>query len=210
MGRYERAARSSLKDATTLSNGVLDIIRHDLRKQEIRLEEELRSRLDDVQDTLVEIASIEDAIIAGSIEVSKELEKASKRHRKHPDGDSMRNIIIDTAKRLGELKKLHNDAITRVQRVLSRPPNAVESIERLSRDLMKLSGSWESIARELDESMGGVVDQNPPLELVELQRELSNGGYDTILAGNDRDFESINQARSKISELSGEVFESSE
>ncbi|MDP6869245.1 MAG: hypothetical protein QGI21_00520 [Candidatus Poseidoniaceae archaeon] len=210
MGRYEKSARNSLKSSTSLSGSIIDIIRHDLRKQEVRIEEELRSRLEDVQDTLVEIASIQDAIIAGSIEVRKELEKASKKHTRHPDRESMIVTIIDTATRLGELKKLHNDAIARLQGVLSRPPNAVESVERLSKDLLKLSGSWESAAREIDESMVEVVDQNLPIELVKLQRELDRGGYDLILAGNDRNQENIESARAKIRELTDDLSDSSE
>ena len=76
MGRYERAAKISLKEATALASGVIDTIRYDLRREEVRLEEEMSDRVEAVQQILNEVASIQDAIIAGSSEVKRELEKA--------------------------------------------------------------------------------------------------------------------------------------
>ena len=70
--------------------------------------------------------------------------------------------------------------------------------------MLKLSGSWEAYAREVDESIADVVDANAPVELIELQRELNNNGYDLILAGEERDPENIEAQRAKIRELSGE------
>jgi hypothetical protein len=74
----------------------------------------------------------------------------------------------------------------------------------MTKDLLKLSGSWEASAREIDESIADVVDANAPIEMIELQRELTNNGYDLILAGDDRDPENIERCRGKIRELSGE------
>ena len=56
--------------------------------------------------------------------------------------------------------------------------------------------------------MGEVVDANPPLELVELSREIENGGFDLILAGSDRDEHSIAESREKINSLSNADSES--
>ena len=78
MGRYERAAKSSLKEASALASSIIDTVRHDLRREEARLEEEMSDRVESVQTILNEVASIQDAIIAGSLEVKKELEKAKK------------------------------------------------------------------------------------------------------------------------------------
>ena len=39
MGRYERAAKTSLKEATALASGIIDSVRQDLRREEVRLEE---------------------------------------------------------------------------------------------------------------------------------------------------------------------------
>ncbi|MCH1528015.1 MAG: hypothetical protein L7S49_07350, partial [Candidatus Poseidoniaceae archaeon] len=71
-------------------------------------------------------------------------------------------------------------------------------------DLLKLSGSWESSAREIDEAIADVVDPNPPIEMIELARELNDNGYDLILAGDNRDPENIEKSRSKLNELTGE------
>ena len=204
MGRYERAAKESLKEATALASGIIDTIRYDLRREEVRLEDEMRERVEAVQAILNEVASIQDAIIAGSSEVKKELERAQKRMVKSGDRELMATQIIGAAGRLGELRSLHSDAVHRVQGVLARPPSGVDIIERLTKDLLKLSGSWESSARQIDESISDVVDSNPPLEMVELSRELNNNGYDLILAGENRDPENIEKCKSKIRGLTGE------
>jgi Mg2+ and Co2+ transporter CorA len=204
MGRYERAAKTSLKEATALASGIITTVRHDLRREEVRLEEEMRERVESIQSILNEVASIQDAIIAGSSEIKRELEKAKKKLVKYGDRELMVTQIIGAANRLGELRSLHLDAVNRIQGALARPPSAVDIIERMTKDLLKLSGSWEASAREIDESISDVVDANAPIEMIELQRELSNNGYDLILAGDDRSPENIEKCRAKIRELSGE------
>lgn len=203
MGRYERAVKSSFKQANTLVGGLLDIVRGDLRRQEVHLDEEMHERVNEVHGMLVEVASIQDAIIAGSTEVKRELEKARRRLSKSGDRDAMRMSILDVAARLGELRQLHNDAVSRIQKSLARPPNAVDLIERMTKDLLKMSGSWESAAREIDEVVADSVDPNPPVEMVEIRRELDKGGYDLLLAGDERDEESLERSRIQISNLIG-------
>ena len=210
MGRYERNAKTSLKEASSLASGLIESIRIDLRREEVRLEEEMRDRVNAVQSVLSDVASIQDAIIAGSIETRRELNKAKKRLVKSGDREQMKVQILSTAGRLGELRTLHKDAVSRLQGALARPPSAVDIIERMTRDLLKMSGSWEADAREIDEAIGEVVDANPPLELVELSREIENGGFDLILAGSDRDEHSIAESREKINSLSNADSESSQ
>ena len=204
MGRNERAAKTTLKEATALAIGIIDSVRHDLRREEVRLEEEMRDRVEAVQSILNEVASIQDAIIAGAAEVKRELEKSKKKLVKTGDREFMTTQIIGSANRLGELRTLHIDAVKRIQGVLARPPSAVDIIERMTKDLLKLSGSWESSAREIDEAIADVVDVNAPIEMVELSRELNNNGYDLILAGDDRDPENIEKCRNKIRQMTGE------
>jgi hypothetical protein len=203
LGRYERAVKSSFKQANTLVGGLLDIVRGDLRRQEVHLDEEMHERVNEVHGMLVEVASIQDAIIAGSTEVKRELEKARRRLSKSGDRDAMRLSILDVAARLGELRQLHNDAVSRIQKSLARPPNAVDLIERMTKDLLKMSGSWESAAREIDEVVADSVDPNPPVEMVEIRRELDKGGYDLLLAGDERDEESLERSRIQINDLIG-------
>jgi hypothetical protein len=74
----------------------------------------------------------------------------------------------------------------------------------MTKDLLKLSGSWESSAREIDEAIADVVDVNAPIEMVELSRELNNNGYDIILAGDNREPDNIEKNRNKIRQMTGE------
>ena len=78
MGRYERAAKNSLKEATALASGIIDTVRHDLRREEVRLEEEMRDRVLSIQALLNEVASIQDAIIAGSSEIKESWKRPKK------------------------------------------------------------------------------------------------------------------------------------
>ena len=78
MGRYERAAKTSLKEATALASGIINSVRQDLRREEVRLEAEMKDRVESIQGVLNEVASIQDAIIAGSSEIKRDLEKSRK------------------------------------------------------------------------------------------------------------------------------------
>ncbi len=203
MGRYERAAKNSLKQANALASGIIESVRNDLRREEVRLEGEMTDRVQSIQSILNEVASIQDAIIAGSLEIKRELEKSKKKLIKYGDRDLMITQIVGAATRIGELRTLHLDAVDRIQGALARPPSAVDIIERMTNDLLKLSGSWESSARVVDEAISDVVDANAPVELVDLHREINNNGYDLILAGDDRDSENIERCRDQIREMAG-------
>ena len=203
MGRYERAAKNSLKQANALASGIIESVRNDLRREEVRLEGEMTDRVQSIQSILNEVASIQDAIIAGSLEIKRELEKSKKKLIKYGDRDLMITQIVGAATRIGELRTLHLDAVDRIQGALARPPSAVDIIERMTNDLLKLSGSWESSARVVDEAISDVVDANAPVELVDLHREINNNGYDLILAGDDRGSENIERCRDQIREMAG-------
>ena len=202
MGRYERASKSSLKLSHSLVSGLIDNIRRDLRRQEAHIDGEMRERVDAIQKTLIEVASIQDAIIAGSLEVKKGLSRAQKKLNKGGSHSDMKTEILESAKRLGELRKLHNDAVARIQGALARPPSAVEIIERMMKDIFKMAGSWESSAREIDETISDAVDANQPVEMIELERDLTNNGYDVILAGDLRSEQNIEARRNLIQEMS--------
>jgi len=202
MGRYERAAKSSLKVAQSLVSSMVETVKVDLRGQENRLDEEMRKRVELIQKTLLEVASIQDAIIAGSLNVKKSLSKARKKLAKSGNRATMKEEILDAAKRLGELRKLHEEAIDRIQGALASNLSAVDIIERMMKDLFKMGGSWESNAREIDEAVSETVDLNPPVEMIELERELNTSGFDVILAGDDRDVENIEANRIILREMS--------
>ena len=201
MGRYERAVKSSLKDANHLATSMVEQVGADLRRREVKLQEIMRARTDAARETLNEVALVQDAIIAGSTEVRKSLDKAQKRMMRGGNREEMADRIIDAAARLGELKKLHEEVIDKLQAVLAKPPHAVEIIEDFTSDVLKMAASWEAAARQVDESISDAVDQNPPAEMAELHNELNTGGYDLILSGNQRDPESIAASREKIRDL---------
>lgn len=208
MGRYERASKNSIKAAQSLVSSIVDTVKTDLRSQESRLDEEMRNRVESIQKTLFEVASVQDAIIAGSLNVKKSLSKAQKKLVKSGERSAMKEEILDAAKRLGELRKLHDEAAERIQVTLASNLSAVDIIERMMKDLFKMGGSWESDARGIDEVIGEAVDPNPPVEMIELERELNSSGFDVILAGDDRNVENIEANRVIIREMSRNIDDS--
>ena len=80
--------------------------------------------------------------------------------------------------------------------------SANSKIERMMKDIFKMAGSWESSAREIDETISDAVDANQPVEMIELERDLTNNGYDVILAGDLRSEQNIEASRNLIQEMS--------
>jgi len=66
-----------------------------------------------------------------------------------------------------------------------------------------MTGSWEATARKVDDSVGEIVDVNPPVEMIELQRELLDNGYDVLLSGENRDEQTIAENRERLRRLIG-------
>ena len=59
--------------------------------------------------------------------------------------------------------------------------SAVEAIERFASDLQRFAGTWERIAREIDQSIIDLCDDQTPSELIDLETYISNQGLDRLV-----------------------------
>ena len=201
MGRYGKSARSRTKKSNELIAELMVAIRDDMRKIEQGIESRIRDRLSIIDPAIGEAATIQDAIIAGSIEARKQLEKANKRYAKNGDGDQLSAEIISSAEQLGGIRKLLNESVGDLQETINTQPSAVDVIEETAQELQRMTGSWEASARGVDGSVGQIIDVNPPVEMIEFQRELLDNGYDVLLSGENRDEHTIAENRERLQRL---------
>ena len=201
MGRYAKSARSQTKKSNELIADVMVEIRNDLRKIELGIERSIREGLSVIDPVIGEAATIQDAIIAGSIESRKQLDRANKRYAKNGDAEQLSAEIISSAERLGGIRKLLKESVADIQESITSQPSAVDVIEETAQELQRMVGSWEASARGVDHSVGDIIDVNPPVEMIEFQRELLDNGYDVLLSGANRDEQTIAEKREMLRRL---------
>ncbi len=201
MGRYGKSARSQTKRSNELIAELMVDIRDDMRKVELGIERRIRERLSIIDPVIGEAATIQDAIIAGSIEALKQLDRANKRYAKNGDAEQLRSEIISSAERLGGIRKLLNESVADLQEAITSQSSAVDVIEETAQELQRMTGSWEATARGVDGSVGEIIDVNPPVEMIEFQRELLDNGYDVLLSGENRDEQTIAGNRERLRRL---------
>ena len=68
--------------------------------------------------------------------------------------------------------------------------SAVEAIERFASDLQRFAGTWERIARDIDQSITDLCDDQDPSELIDLEQYISNQGFDKLVGRNGKNVES--------------------
>ena len=203
MGRYAKSARSQTKRSNELIAELMVEIRDDMRKIELGIERSIRERLSLIDPVIGEAATIQDVIIAGSIEARKQLDRANKRYAKNGDAEQLSTEIISSAEQLGGIRKLLNESVADLQEAITSQPSAVDVIEETTQELQRMAGSWEASARGVDDSVGEIIDVNPPVEMIEFQRELLDNGYDVLLSGENRDEQTIAENRERLRKLIG-------
>ena len=92
--------------------------------------------------------------------------------------DGTLNACIQRVKQANE--KISSD----ISMVLHPNMSAVEAIERFASDLQRFAGSWERIARDIDQSITELCDDQTPSELIDLQNYISNQGFDKLVDNN--------------------------
>ena len=71
----------------------------------------------------------------------------------------------------------------------------MEIVERFAIELQKAAGGWEATGREIDEIIANLCDPNPDVALVELERYLTENGFEIVLVGENRTEEALEEAR---------------
>ena len=95
--------------------------------------------------------------------------------------DELRLTMVDLFGDINRLKKANERISNDISLVLHPNMSAVEAIERFASDLQRFAGTWERIARDIDQSITDLCDDQTPSELIDLETYISNQGFDKLV-----------------------------
>ena len=166
------------------------MVRNDFKKNFSGLEESLNQRIDDAEKAILESSKAREAMVAGVGSMKKSIEKAQRKFSKSNNLDELRLTLTEIFEDIDRLK-LANDKISDdISLVLHPNMSAVEAIERFASDLQRFAGTWERLARDIDQSITDLCDDQDPSELIDLEQYISNQGFDKLVGRSVKSVES--------------------
>ena len=185
-----KAAKNSIKETYKLLHSLGDMVRSDFKKNLSGLEESLNQRIDEAEKAILESSKAREAMVAGVGSMKKSIEKAQRKFSKNNNLEELRLTLTEIFEDIDRLK-LANDKISDdISLVLHPNMSAVEAIERFASDMQRFAGTWERIARDIDQSITDLCDDQDPSELIDLEQYISNQGFDKLVGRNGKNVES--------------------
>ena len=181
VSRSYKSAKNSLKETNTLVESLTDKIKNDFKKNLSGLEEALRQRITNAENAILESSKAREAMVAGIGSMKKSVEKAQRRFSKTNNLDELRTTMIDLFSDIDRLKQANDRVSSDISLVLHPNMSAVEAIERFASDLQRFAGTWERIARDIDQSITDLCDDQTPSELIDLENYISRQGFDKLV-----------------------------
>ena len=176
MSKSYKSAKSALKDINALTDSLSETVKNDFKKNFSGLEEALHQRVTDAEQAILESSKAREAMVAGIGSMKKSVEKAQRRFSKTNNLDELRTTMIKLFGDINRLKKANERVSNDISLILHPNMSAVEGIERFASDLQRFAGTWERIAREIDQSITDLCDNQTPSELIDLENYISNQG----------------------------------
>ena len=190
LSRSFKAAKNSIKETHNLLQSLSDMVRSDFKKNLSGLEESLKQRIDAAEKAILESSKASEAMVAGVGSMKKSIEKAQRKFSKNNNLEELRLTLTEIFEDIDRLK-LANDKISDdISLVLHPNMSAVEAIERFASDMQRFAGTWERIARDIDQSITDLCDDQDPSELIDLEQYISNQGFDKLVGRNVKNVES--------------------
>ena len=190
LSRSFKAAKNSIKETHNLLHSLSDMVRSDFKKNLSGLEESLNQRIDEAEKAILESSKAREAMVAGVGTMKKSIEKAQRKFSKNNNLEELRLTLTEIFEDIDRLK-LANDKISDdISLVLHPNMSAVEAIERFASDMQRFAGTWERIARDIDQSITDLCDDQDPSELIDLEQYISNQGFDKLVGRNVKNVES--------------------
>lgn len=190
LSRSFKSAKNSIKETHALLDSLGDMVKNDFKRNFSGLEESLNQRIDDAEKAILESSKAREAMVAGVGAMKKAVEKAQRKFSKNNNLDDLRLTLTETFEDIDRLK-LANDKISDdISLVLHPNMSAVEAIERFASDLQRFAGTWERLARDIDQSITDLCDDQDPSELIDLEQYISNQGFDKLVGRNVKSVES--------------------
>ncbi len=181
MSRSYKSAKSALRDANALVDSLSETVKNDFKKNLSGLEEALHQRMTEAEQAILESSKAREAMAAGIGSMKKSVEKAQRRFSKTNNLDELRNTMIELFVDINRLKTANERISNDISLVLHPNMSAVEAIERFASDLQRFAGTWERIARDIDQSITDLCDDQTPSELIDLENYISNQGFDRLV-----------------------------
>jgi len=173
MGRNLRSAKSNLRDSKSILGDLVSAIQGELIVQSNVMSDSLHQRVDSLYELMLDTAEVKDAVVAGSLELQKELNNEIRLQSKNSEMNRFSLNVQVIADSLTQSKALHSRTDDILRSSIRENDDCVCIIERFTSDLRKLAAAWEAQARELDELLSDVVDANFPIEVYELEKKLN-------------------------------------
>ncbi len=184
MSRSFKSAKNAIKETNSMVDSLSDTVRNDFKKNISGLEDALSQRINDAEKAILESSKAREAMVAGIGSMKKSVEKAQRRFSKTNNLEELRATMVDIFSDINRLKMANEKISSDISLVLHPNMSAVEAIERFASDLQRFAGTWERIARDIDQSITELCDDQTPSELIDLQNYISNQGFDKLVDNN--------------------------
>lgn len=184
MSRSFKSAKNAIKETNSMVDSLSETVRNDFKKNISGLEDALSQRINDAEKAILESSKAREAMVAGIGSMKKSVEKAQRRFSKTNNLEELRSTMVEIFSDINRLKMANEKISSDISMVLHPNMSAVEAIERFASDLQRFAGSWERIARDIDQSITELCDDQTPSELIDLQNYISNQGFDKLVDNN--------------------------
>ena len=184
MSRSFKSAKNAIKETNSMVDSLSETVRNDFKKNISGLEDALSQRINDAEKAILESSKAREAMVAGIGSMKKSVEKAQRRFSKTNNLEELRSTMVEIFSDINRLKMANEKISSDISMVLHPNMSAVEAIERFASDLQRFAGSWERIARDIDQSITELCDDQTPAELIDLQNYISNQGFDKLVDNN--------------------------
>jgi transglutaminase/protease-like cytokinesis protein 3 len=198
MATAEKTARSMLKEANELGNTLREIVRRDIADETRRFNDTLSQRIQLASEAIIQAVKAKEAITAGASSISSKLEKAHRKYSKNNNIEEFREILRSTLTEFQLLREQHETVAKSLREAQTPSRSAVEIVERFAIELQKAAGGWEATGREIDEIIANMCDPNPDVALIELEKYLTENGFEIVLVGDNRSEEALEEARRQL------------
>lgn len=198
MGKGQRAAKTSLKEAQTLASAITHTVKDDFKREFKIFENNLLATVENAENAIMDAARTKDAIIAGVILLRKQLDKAQRKFSRNNNSDELKEVLLEIAEDISRLKAANDKIAQSLSTVTNPAHSAVDLVEKFTNSIQIKSAGWESEARSLDSSLFELADDSAPSEMNDLQNYIATQGYDVLIAGDDRTSKGIRMAKQKL------------
>tara|TARA_B100000282_G_scaffold134927_1_gene96693 strand:- start:652 stop:1182 length:531 start_codon:yes stop_codon:yes gene_type:complete len=159
-------------------------VRNDFKTSVSGLDDLVNQRVNQAEKAILESSRAREAMVAGIGTMRKSLEKAQRKFSRNNDLAELRETLVDIYQNINRLR-LANDKISdEISMVLHPNVSAVDIVEKFASDIQRFAGTWERIAREIDQSISEMCDDQEPSELIELENYIENQGFDKLINHN--------------------------